>query len=363
MKFLIIDTYYPEFLRAFYARHPGLYDRPYAEQWRVLMDQCFGTTDFYSDNLRTLGHDAHEIVANCDPLQRRWAREQAIHLWAAYPFYSRLGRVKDWQTAVLKAQVETFKPDVVYVQDLNLTEEDCLRTIRRKGRLIVGQTAYALREDLDLGAYDLIVSSFPHYVERYRRQGIKCEYLRLAFEPRVLKLLGPVQSSHAVVFVGAYTRNHANGNRLFEHVASRVPVEFWGYGMNGLSLDSLIRGSYKGEAWGLQMYRVLAESKISLNRHSDLSDRFANNMRLFETTGVGTFLLTDWKDNLSEMFEVGKEVVAYRTPQECVELITYYLDHDDERRAIARAGQARTLREHTYGQRMKELADIVRKHL
>src|SRR3989442_4512259 len=225
MTFLIIDTYYPGFLRACYAQHPEFQDRPYAEQWRVLMDQCFGTADFYSANLQKLGHDAHEVVANCEPLQRRWAREHAIHLWAAYPLYCQLGRVKAWQMAVLKAQVDKFKPDVVYVQDLNWMDAALLRAVKRTGRLVVGQTAYALREDMEWGPYDLIVSSLPHYVERFRRQGILCEYLRFAFEARVLKLLGSVQSRPAVVFVGGYTSNHTSGNRLFEHVAGQVRSE------------------------------------------------------------------------------------------------------------------------------------------
>src|SRR2546425_12917832 len=98
MTFLIIDTYYHGFLRAFCAQHADLPDRPYAEQWRILMDQCFGTADFYSINLRKLGHEAHEVVANCEPLQRRWAREHAILLWAAYPLYCQLGRVKAWRS-------------------------------------------------------------------------------------------------------------------------------------------------------------------------------------------------------------------------------------------------------------------------
>ena len=363
MKFLIIDTYYPAFLRACYAQHPGLSSRPYAEQWRVLMDQCFGTADFYSFHLQSLGHEAHEVVINCNPLQRRWAKEHARRLWPTYPLYRCLRKMKSWQMAVLKAQVEKLQPDVVYVQDLNVTDEDCLRAVKRKGRLIVGQTAYALRDGLDYSPYDLILTSFPHYVERFRAQGIKSEYFRLAFDPRVLNRLGEAQVRQQVAFVGAYTDRHLNGNRLLEYVAGRVPVTFWGYGMTGVPSDSLIRKSYHGEAWGLQMYRILAESAISLNRHIDVADRFANNMRLFETTGVGTFLVTDWKENLHELFEVGKEIVAYRTPQECVELITYYLEHDDERRAIARAGQARTLREHTYAQRMRELVDIVRQYV
>src|SRR5437870_1867509 len=265
--------------------------------------------------------------------------------------------------AVLKAQVEKFKPDVVYVQDLNWTDAAFLHAIKRTGRLVVGQTAYALREDVDYEPYDLILTSFPHYVVRFRRQGIRCEYLRFAFEPRVLKLLGSVQSRPAVVFVGGYTSNHTGGNRLFEHVAGQVAMDFWGYGEEGLPAASLIRRSFRGEAWGLQMYRILAESQIGLNRHIDLSERFANNMRLYEATGVGTLLLTDWKENLPDMFEPDKEVVTYQSPEECAEKIAYYLSHEDERVAIARAGQQRTLRDHTYRRRMQELAVIAAKNL
>ena len=86
-------------------------------------------------------------------------------------------------------------------------------------------------------------------------------------------------------------------------------------------------------------------------------------MRLYEATGVGTLLITDWKKNITDMFEPDKEIVVYRTPEECAELVQYYLDHDKEREKIAKAGQERTIREHTYHQRMEELIEIVGRYL
>ena len=83
-------------------------------------------------------------------------------------------------------------------------------------------------------------------------------------------------------------------------------------------------------------------------------------MRLYEATGVGTMLLTDEKDNLGELFAPGRELVTYRDENELVERVNHYLQHDRERREIAAAGQARTLREHTYRHRMKELLAILR---
>jgi spore maturation protein CgeB len=83
-------------------------------------------------------------------------------------------------------------------------------------------------------------------------------------------------------------------------------------------------------------------------------------MRLFETTGVGACLLTDWKENLSELFEPGKEVLTYRSVEECVEKVNYILEHEDERDSIAAAGQRRTLREHTFDNRAARIDEIIR---
>jgi spore maturation protein CgeB len=107
------------------------------------------------------------------------------------------------------------------------------------------------------------------------------------------------------------------------------------------------------------MYRVLAAMRIALNRHPDAAEAHANNMRLYEGTGVGALLLTDAKRDLQELFEPGREVLAYTNEHELVELAWYYLEHDDERESIALAGQERTLREHTSERRMAELADIL----
>ena len=107
---------------------------------------------------------------------------------------------------------------------------------------------------------------------------------------------------------------------------------------------------------------MLRDSFLTLNHHGDVP-AYANNMRLFEATGVGTLLITDWKANLHEIFEPGKEVVAYCSAEECSEMIRYYLEHDKEREDIARAGQQRTLRDHTYYKRMQQLVNIVQKYL
>src|SRR5437763_11535731 len=158
MRVLIVDTCYSAFLAAHYARHPGLADRGYTEQWQALMDTGFGTADAYSHFLGELGHTAHEVVVDCDPLQAAWAREHGL---------AEAGR-----EGVLRAQVDDFAPDVVYLQNLHVLSDDAMGALRRSGAFVAGQIASEAPPGERLRMFDLILTSFPHFVERFRAVGV-----------------------------------------------------------------------------------------------------------------------------------------------------------------------------------------------
>ncbi|MDB4875818.1 MAG: hypothetical protein JWM41_2264 [Gemmatimonadetes bacterium] len=77
--------------------------------------------------------------------------------------------------------------------------------------------------------------------------------------------------------------------------------------------------------------------------------------RNFEVPGCGGFTLTGGADDLEAYFTPDREIVRFTTLNDVVERATYYLQHDDERAAIARAGYDRTLGEHTYVHRFARL--------
>ena len=348
MRILVVDTCYGAFLDAHYRSQPGLADAPYDEQWRALMATHFGTADAYSHNLAKVGIEAHEVVVNAEPLQRAWAREHGA---------SAAG------DELVLAQARTLAADVVYIQNLNVLEETTLATLRAEGRFLAGQIASAAPPPPRLRRFDLLLTSFPHYVERFRTLGVASEYFRIGFDARILEDLGDDSPRHEVVFVGALNRlRHRRGSTTFDRAARRLPLELWGYDLRGWPPWSRLRRRYRGQAWGLDMYRLLHGARISLNRHIAEAEGHANNMRLYEATGVGSLLLTDEGSNLSELFQPGREVVTYADVDELVEKARHYLAHEDERRAIAAAGQSRTLRDHTYEVRMRELAEILRRY-
>jgi spore maturation protein CgeB len=378
LRILVLDTYYPAFLAEHYGSTPELASWCYGEQLAALMDRCFGTSDAYSRHLGEQGHEAVEVVANCEPLQLRWAQEQGVRrgtfrrLTAVAPGPAGLVARRALLRRIALDQIRAFDPQVVYLQDLWFFKRADLDALRRAGRLVAGQIASAPPPDGILRCFDLLTTSFPHFVERFRAQGLDSEYLKIAFDAKVLERLREqgvaadpnAPRNHAVTFVGGLDpRVHAAGRRVLERVAESVDLEIWGYGIDAVPNESPIRSRYRGEAWGLAMYEVLARSRVALNRHIDLADGYANNMRLYEATGVGALLVTEARQNLSDLFEPGREVVAYEDEDDLIEKLRRYAADDAERQRVAASGQARTLREHTYSERMGELAAMLEARL
>lgn len=343
-----INTYYNGFLNSVYKKSPVLLNATYNEQKTRLQSQFFGDSDFYSESLKKSGWDADDLIVNCLPLQDAWAGEHG---------YSGKG------LEIAVEQIKLRRPEVVYIQDLSLCNKDFLSAIRPFAELIVGQIASPLPPQTYLQGFDIIYTSFPHFVERFRKEGIISYNLPLAFDPRVLEKVKENKRIYPVTFVGGISHVHSSGTRLLEELVKITPIELWGYGSESLPPDSLMRRRHHGEVWGLDMFSILSQSLISVNRHIDVAENNANNMRLFEATGCGALLITDYKDNLNSLFDVGKEVVAYRSPEECAALIKYYLAHPEEAKKIADAGQKRTLTQHTYINRMKVVHEELNRHL
>ena len=365
MRVLVVDTYYPAFTAEHYAARPGLERAPYAEQLATLMARRFGTTDAYSAALRALGHEAADVVVNCAPLQRAWAREHRVPLPRAA---TRGGRA--WTAlahAIALAQIEAFRPDVVYLQDLWFFGPRELDLLRRRGRLVAGQIASAAPPPARLRAFSLLLTSFPHYVERFRALGVESAYLPIAFDARALDEVAPDgPRPRGAVFVGGVNPAvHPAGTALLEGLCAAGLVDVWGYGAEELAPASALRARHHGEAWGLDMLRVLASARVVVNRHIEAAEGFANNMRLFETTGMGALCLTEAAPNLGTLFEPGTEVATYASEDELVARLRHFADpaHEPERARIAAAGHARTLREHTYARRVGELAAILEERL
>lgn len=371
MRFLFVDANYPAFLEAIYRDRPHLASQSYAEQGDAIRAGMFGEATFQADALRALGHEADVIVTNAHAAQRAWAKEHRLPLLDRTPWTFRLRRgVIPWASrrqtdtawGIVIEQVRAYRPDIVYVAILNTMPAAIVARIRELARLVVAQAATTIPDGI-YRDYDLIISSIPAIVDRFRRASIPAEYVPLAFEPAVREQVSVSRRDVAVSFVGSFSDAYLDRVQIVDAVARAAPLQTWTADKSYLPRDSAIIPTIRGSALGRDMYTVLARSQLTLNSHGMVSGSDANNLRLYEATGMGSLLVTDHRDNLHSLFSVGPEVVSYRTPTEAAELVCYYLDHPSEASQIAAAGQARTLRDHTWADRMQRLVTTVQSRL
>jgi spore maturation protein CgeB len=391
MRILMLATDYPGFLAQFYTRNPGLDARSFVEQSRALDDAFFNVSEFYIENLRRLGHEAVCLHPNNVFLQRAWAREHGLDAPALVgsgidtenngsawlkrrlrPYKALLapianhlgllGKLGRFEREILLAQVEAFRPDVVHNQDLQGIDSTIMRAIRKPGRMITGQIGVDPPTHIDFKVYDLIVSQIPWVVEYFRSIGVSSERHFLGFESSLVERLGPQPDKDiALSFVGSLTAAHSDRVKFLEAVAERFPIELWVPSLAGIPARSPLHACRKHAVYGREMYNVLRRSKITLNSHIDVARGSATNLRLFEATGVNTFLLTDDLKDLPGLFAPGKELAVYGSIDHCQRQLEYFLSHEQEREEIARNGQGRTLRDHNFELRSRHLLELIGK--
>jgi hypothetical protein len=418
MRLLKIGVYYPTYLEQFYARLPGLAAQPYAAQHAALIGDCFGSSDFWTKALSELGYETYDLVANAESMQKTWAAEHGLAFGENdWLFEIMSAQVKDFRPDVLiVADYST-----VTAAFLRHLRETCPSL-----RLVLGWCGAPYRDGSVFGECDVVLSCVPELVEHFTGQGHRSRHVNHAFEPRVLDKLGatPAPVAADFVFLGSIIKSdqfHLEREKILSRLVEETELQIWSEvgpkpssrqqndapaagsapsdmrapvraglraRMSSLPLVGaaarraarILRGSPTTPAlspsvdgriarrarpplFGLEMFRQLRDSRVALNTHIDISPVNASNMRLFEATGVGACLLTDWKANLPDLFEPDAEVVAYRDASECVEKVKYLLSHEAERQRIAAAGQRRTLREHTFASRAAQIDAVVREAL
>ena len=149
-------------------------------------------------------------------------------------------------------------------------------------------------------------------------------------------------------------------------ISNGVDIDIWTWYISEEFLHKypLVKNKIRGSAYGTDMYRIYAQSKIVLNMHnptvwsgSSLSTaQSGGNMRLFEVPVTKTLQIADKCPR--DWFKDGDEIVLYKDNKDLLKKINYYLINDKERIKIAINGYEKLVKEHTYQHRVKKLMNI-----
>ena len=210
--------------------------------------------------------------------------------------------------------------------------------------------------------FDLFGTPDPFGVERYKARGIEnAMHVPFGANEFVFKRQ-ECEKEYDVSFVGV---KHPYRDWIVKRLESE-----------GIKVATFGRKWGSGRVTVEQMVDIFNKSKINLNLSNSISydirylfsslralHDFAKNRkrieqqkaRPFEVCGAGGFLLTYYVSGLEDYYCIGKEVAIYSSPDELVEQVKYYLEHEEKREKVALSGYEKTLNEHTFTKRFEAI--------
>ncbi|MCZ7611899.1 MAG: glycosyltransferase [Ignavibacterium sp.] len=197
-----------------------------------------------------------------------------------------------------------------------------------------------------IGAVDLVCTTAKECCLWYQTEGCPAIYLPEASDPELYKP-GTVTKEYDVCFVGA---NYGIRRKIVKAIEKKgIRVTSYGNGWPNGRIDVKI------------LPEIFSKSRVVLGVGTigHCTDFYSLKMRDFDGPMSGSFYLTHDNPDLYELYDIGKEIVTYRNPEECVNKVEYYLTHPDERETIAKAGKEKAIKNHTWEKRFDKVLRVV----
>ncbi len=224
-------------------------------------------------------------------------------------------------------------------------------------------------------AFDCVVVNADHNMFSLLDKGIKhVTWIHQGFAPEFFGLTDvpgiPVPSSYYAdaAMIGSMGKPiYTKRSQLIARLRKEgIDVKWWGPRLcrQMRNLKYFYGGVHRswtgGEAYMKDFADVIRHSKIFVGQDADtpFKGKYLSN-RSFAVMGCGGFYLCRRTSGIESIYDVGREMDVFDTDDEMVEKVRYYLDHEEERRTIALAGQRRVLADYTYEQQMRKIFEWV----
>ena len=358
---------YNPIISSFYRRNPHLKKLSYSDHKNALIDYCPVHLNSFSRCMKRLGHECDEIVYDLESLQKTWAKESNVSYGSV-----------NWQEDIMMEQILAYKPELILFQGappLSGWLVNRLKEIVPSLRKIVVYNGYPLNIK-DIRGIDLMMCASPQIVDQFKKQGVKAELLYYYFDENVTKnlkgndllnnrFLKPIDLSFVGFsgYGGAGNAHHSRFKFLTELLHS-TNISMWLSEGNTRDpnlnpdtkplLQSFPDRTHDG-VFGLDMYNILQNSLLTVNKHTDAKNGNVGNMRMFEATGVGSCLITDSGNNITDLFEPNHEIVTFNSNEDCMQKIDYLLNNKNYARKIGKNALKRVTKYHSLTQRCKEI--------
>lgn len=368
LRIMHVHTFYDSYVQAFYKKHHELRGATHVACVSALFRDGFSAVHLPAMYLPQC--ECRLIISNDPVSQGAWAREHDI------------APCEDWEKTILRAQIQEIDPDVLYLVNPLRYDAGFLRSLPRMPRLVMGWRAADVPLGTDWTGYDVMLSALPRMLALATTLGARASELYYPGMPQwIAREVEPVCKDTDVVFAGSVSpTQHARRFQLLHRLAESALEKGFSLALHlacdAEDLSPVMRRFWRPPVFGLDMHKALARGRIVIDcqgnigvtapdgrRLMDLAAGDTANMRLWEATAGGSLLLTEHLPGLGRIFTEGEEIASYSDDKDCLDQITYYLSHEDERCRMAAQGRARCLGQWNMKRRAAAYHDIVKRHL
>ena len=261
----------------------------------------------------------------------------------------------DYMAGLLEKQLKAFKPDVVLCISPFFLSYSILQACRSAEQaLFTGWVAdnFAADEALKNLRFDALFYSDSGFKNQ---SDILCSsfYLPLCANQNIFHP-ATKPAYREPFFVGV-----ANPERIAYLAACQTPCTVYG---KGWDKKALAQHNVRNKKLTLQQAsEFVRESLCPFNMSFSSNNVNGLNFRVFELGAAKKLILTNAASDLERCYHIGTEALAYASPEEFSELTAKITRNPSHYADIAQAGHDRTLREHTYVQRMQQWLNIIQK--
>jgi len=216
-------------------------------------------------------------------------------------------------------------------------------------------------------AYNIFFSNDSSSVNTHSTLGANCHWLPFAADTDITS---PVTVSdedrkrygNDVVFIGSVYQER---ERLLQ-LLTDYDLAIWGPDSAFPHENRELKRCYRGLATDLEVRKIYSASKIVINPQFGYGENIERgnwvNLRLFEAGYCGVFQLTDYKKDIGKLFNREEDIVTFESDGELRNKIEYYLQHAEERIAIAEKLQQKIKTQHLYTHRIRAVLDIIEQY-